>query len=316
MVSLKRTIVGIPIVVETHDKPHLDEIAALWMLENFATKQWVEQHCANGTLQLGVGGGPFDEHPQNGTVGTREDCCATLVATSLGPENPALTQILKFIFNVDVKGAGHPFDLYNLVKYLNEVCPKDPEHVIAWAYEALGAKYAEQADFVASREAVRRAASTLSLNADTSLLLVVVESDCKSIAKAASEIYGSRYAACIVRRSTGHVQVFTNKRADVRLYEAVRLLRLVELRRIAESRGRREVTKLTDSELRCPGFAPGVPEWYYHVNGELILNGSLTATDVPPTRLPTELIADCVLLGIQRTMQESRTVTSIPALRI
>lgn len=321
MVHLERNVRGFMLKVETHDRPHLDEIAALWLIERFASDNWLSSHYPFVHVTLGVGGSEFDEHPRNGSSPTPEDCCATLVAKSLGiEEDPALAQLLKFIVNVDIKGAGHPFDLYNLVKFLNDEHPDDPQWVVDWTFAALDAKYAEQREFLVSREAVRSIPVVVSLTGDPSLGLLVIESDRGAIAKAAAELYGNRYGACIVRRSTGHVQVFTNKRAHLTLSHVVRLLRIAELRKVAESRRRRSVTDLEDDALSCPGFLEGVPQWYYHANGEQLLNGSKTA-DAPATTLDLTTIVDCVVLGISRALPKPKPgipspAPNVPTLRV
>ena len=45
-------------------------------------------------------------------------------------------------------------------------------------------------------------------------------------------------------------------------------------------------------------FAPGAEEWFYHRQGQMLLNGSLTQADVPATRLSLDRIAELVKIGI------------------
>jgi len=50
--------------------------------------------------------------------------------------------------------------------------------------------------------------------------------------------------------------------------------------------------------LKKPGKIEKVPEWHMFVGekgGRLILNGSLTAPDVPTTRIPLEEIVEFVV---------------------
>lgn len=295
----RRTIGGVDITVESHEKMHLDEIAALWLAEKFGDEAWVRAYCPDGVLRLGVGGGAFDEHQRKGDLPT-EDCCATLMASSLAlGDDPALQQLLKFLYNVDVRGNGNPFDIYNAVKLLNEKLPGETERVIAWAYLALDAKYDEQLDFTEALSAVEKALHVLvgdSVDGGIQRMVIVVESNSKTLVKAAVHTHKHQMAALIKRSpSTGHVQIFTNR--GVMLPETARLIRIAERRR---AKMRDEVT---EGELRGDGFRAGVENWYLNERGQQLLNGSLTATGVPSTKLGIEEITDCVVLGIGRWMR-------------
>ena len=122
--------------------------------------------------------------------------------------------------------------------------------------------------------------------------VVTIDSDEDGIHKYARSEYGVRAAVVIQRRSPGNVAVFGNKQAGVDLCEAAKLVRLAE----REAAG---VELAPDDErLLAEGYAPGAERWFYHRQGQMLLNGSLTQADVPATRLSLDRIAELVKIGI------------------
>ena len=129
-------------VIVTHTKPDLDEITAWWQACRFGEKIFpgakeayvvfvserspgykgrMPKECEqDGILLLGVGGGQFDEHPNDGKGRKENECAATLMAKALGiEEDPAMERILRFVFNVDTKPCKQPFDLAKMVENMH-----------------------------------------------------------------------------------------------------------------------------------------------------------------------------------------------------
>ncbi|MBM3313311.1 hypothetical protein FJY70_01805, partial [candidate division WOR-3 bacterium] len=154
----------------THERPHLDEIAAIWLLRRFGdsrfpgvsqaevsfTTVWklaesglsADEYERNGVLLLGVGGGRFDEHPTLEQGRKADDCATTLVARELGVnDDPTLTKILRFVYAADVLGNSSPFDVSYMVKLLHSQYPSEPQRVMDWALFAIEARYQEQVRF-------------------------------------------------------------------------------------------------------------------------------------------------------------------------
>jgi len=290
-IRMTRVIAGVRVRVESHRQPHLDEIAGLWLIERFADEAWVRAHCPKNRLQLGIGLGEFDEH-SSGT-GQRK-CCLELVAASLGLEqDPRLAQLLKFAHACDVEGKGQPFDLHNLVKLINLQHPNDPRFVIRWVFTALGAKFAEQEDFRCSIEAVK-AGKRITIGLEGGLRLLVVESDCRTIMKAAMAWYRDMPPDVIVQRlPDGHVMIFTNKKSRISLAQVIAELRKAE----AQIRGNEFPS---EADLSAEGFLPPDQTWYYFrpPDSEMILNGSNTAR-VEPTRLSLDQVIERVVAGLK-----------------
>ena len=301
----------------THERPHLDEIVAIWLLRRFGEQKFPgvgrakvgftsirklaeaglkpEDYEAQGTLLLGVGGGKFDEHPTMEEVRKAGDCATTLVAKELGiGDDPALAKILKFVHAADVEGNASPFDVSYLVKLLHARYPDDPNRVIEWALVAIEAKYEEQLRFftVVKPEFDAKARVEEITVGKKRLRIVTIDSDEDGIHKYARSEYGVRAAAVIQRRSSGNVAVLGSKQAGVDLREAAKLIRMAE----REAKGLAPVPD--DERLLAEGYAPGAEEWFYYKQGQMLLNGSLTQADVPPTRLSLDRIAELVKIGI------------------
>jgi len=317
----------------THERPHLDEIVAIWLLRKFGEQRYPgistaavtftsirklaeaglkpEDYEAQGTLLLGIGGGRFDEHPTLEEGRKAGDCATTLVAKELGvSDDPSLAKILRFVRAADVEGNASPFDVSYVVKLLHARYPDDPHRVIEWALVAIEAKYQEQLRFftVVKPEFDAKAKIEEIAVGQKRLRMVTIDSDEDGIHKYARSEYGGRAAVVIQRRASGNVAVFGNKQVGVDLREAAKLIRLAERKAKGFPEGTRPRSDATDASRMCPqsdeerltaeGYAPGAEEWFYHKQGQMLLNGSLTQADVPATRLSLDRIAELVKIGI------------------
>jgi hypothetical protein len=301
----------------THERPHLDEIVAIWLLRKFGEQRFPgsgtaavsftsvrklaeaglkpEDYEARGMLLLGVGGGRFDEHPTLEEGRKAGDCATTLVAKELGiSDDPALAKILRFVRAADVEGNASPFDVSYVVKLLHPRFPTDPHKVIEWALVAIEAKYEEQRRFftVVKPEFDAKAKVEEIAVGQRRLRVVTIDSDEDGIHKYARSEYGARAAVVIQRRAKGNVAVFGNKQAGVDLREAAKLIRL------AEQAAKGQMVTTDEERLTAEGQVPGAEEWFYHKQGQMLLNGSLTQADVPATRLGLDQIAELVKIGI------------------
>lgn len=302
MVRLSRTIAGQSLEVRTHDEPHLDEVFALWLAERFADAAWVARFAASG-LALGVEGGAFDEHARGNTNGHGRQSCTMLVAQSLtltADQVRDLTRLVEYVHRIDTQGGGNLFDLNALVKALHAVGTQ-PEEVLSLVFKALDAFYAQQADFQAALVEVRKAAAYLVREPEGDrppLIFIAVESDSRAIMPAAMYHHKERVLAVVQRRSTGHVAVLSNQGMKFPLAEVVRQIRIAELQR----RGL-EVRPFDGKQIRLEGTLPVVPEWFYFKPGQMMLNGSLSHPDTPPTQLPLGRIVEAVRRGLTEQLQ-------------
>ena len=302
--------------IATHEKPHLDEIAAIWLLRKFGEKRFpgistagvaywdsggtpdgraADAYEKEGILPVGVGGGSLDEHPAEGRERREGECAATLTADLLGiRDDPVLEKILKFVLMSDTKGAGNSFDLAYLVKAFHRQYPEDSKRVMEWVLLALEVKYNEQVEFLSSaREEFQKAEveEVPGPNGQT-LKMATVRSDSELVGKFARSERGCRAAVVIQRLSRGNTQIYTNKLFRVLLYDVAQMIRLAE----QEAKG--EVVTTDWRLLASEGKVKGAEEWYFHSAGQFLLNGSLTTRNVPPTRLSLESIQEIVRIGV------------------
>lgn len=308
--------------IVTHERPHLDEIVAIWLLRKFGEQMFpgidtakvvfwktggvtpdgrtAEEYEADGVLLVGVGGGQFDEHPTTNGERKQGDCAATLIAKAIGVEDdPALELLLKYVVDNDTKGAGHPLDIAHLATLLHQRYPNNPEKVMEWVTEGIEAKYREQYEFwTLTREEYERVAEVEEVWGPDgrTLTMVTVVSDSEQMSKFAR----FRGAAVVIqKRSSGNVQIFTNKRFGLVLYDVAQMLRL------AEQETKSNVVTTDWKTLAAEGKVEGAEEWFFHEKLQALLNGSSTAKDVPPTRLTLDIIKEVVRIGINPDVFEA-----------
>lgn len=301
----------------THKRPHIDEILAITLLKKFGKEMFPgiqeakivfwengnqlphgcspEEYEKNEhALLIGIGGGRFDEHPVNGDS-KDEECAATLVAKALGiDEDPTLEKILKFVLNSDVKGVKQPFDLAYLTDLLHREHPDEPERVIQWVFFALEAKYHEQLEFLTdTKNDFEKNAQIEQMNGPRgrTLKMATVVSDSELMSKFARSALGGNCAIVILKNTKGNVQIFTNKK-----YELI-LLDVIQIMRYEEQRAKKRLVTTDFKILGQEGKVEGAEEWFYQVNGQMLLNGSLTSS-AKPTNLLLDRIKIFVRIGM------------------
>jgi len=296
MLELEVKVVGEKVKFKTHEALHFDEIVAKWLIERFGDKEFLDRYAPNRILEVGVGGGSFDEHPVINGKRKEGECSATLIAKALRiEEDPSLQKLLRFTLSTDLKGGSQPFDLSYLVKVLHQQFPKDPEKVIEWVTIGIEAKYHEQLQFFKdTKEEFDRAAEIEEVQGPGGRMLKMVSivSDNGQISKFARSVYGGRAAIVIQKRSSGNIQIFTNKKFGLGLFDVARMIR------IEEQQAKRKLITTDWKVLESEGKVEGVEEWFYHLEGQMLLNGSLTAPDVPPTKLSLGKIKRIVQIGV------------------
>ncbi len=286
-------------VIVTHVLPHLDEIGAFWLLQKFGEKKYPGINKApllfadieGQAIRLGVGGGEFDEHSTNDKNRKEGECSFTLVLKALGlGGEPALKKIAKFILQVDTKGGTHPFDISTLVKEM--YAQKSPEEVIDWAIKALEAKYNDQVDFFKAGDDFKRGKITELKVGEKKLNLVIMESDSTKAASFARSEFGCKAAVVIQKNSSGNVQIFIDKKIRLNTPELVKAVRLME--QIKKD----QLLVSNWEDLVLEGIIEEVREWFYHQEGEMLLNGSITSPEVPPTSISLEELEEITIAAL------------------
>lgn len=296
----------------THKKPHLDEICVWFMLRmklgeaskipgavnlRFWDPEGVDKgktlaQVANdpGILLCGIGGGALDEHPTNGQPEKDGECAATLAAAELGIiEIPELRKLLEYVAANDTRAVGSQFDLASGVRAIYASDP-DPMVAVNWALKAIEAFYQEQLQFTTALNELRVGASSTEIYCHGQRLKIVsVVSDNSAILRASRFL---EIAVLVQQNTSGNVQIYTNKKCNVPpLDDLARILRLTE------QELRKEVITSDWNVLAQAGTVPGAPEWYYFRQGNMLLNGSLTAANTP-TKILMERIVRAVVIAL------------------
>ncbi|MBZ9572130.1 chromate resistance protein [Patescibacteria group bacterium] len=321
-------------VLVLHKHPDVDAITGAWLLQKFGEKKYQDISKARFLFWSG-GMGPipegkkfipidiggkfarFDHHPPQKFP---EECATTLIAKDLGVESdPALSQIIKLVKASDLHGQKTPLDLTDTLRSLNLKYSDNPEKVLETAFEILDAKYEEQKLFFEAREELEKAKVTEIQRRGKILRIVTVKSENPMISPIARHRkLGVDAAIVIQQNSSGRVVIFTNNRYDLRedFINIVGMIRLEEQLR----QGKKPLIT-SFGILSRPGEISQVPEWYFqeeeHRGGGKLLNGSLTAPDVPPTRIPLERIEEIVkmVFELDRNFWTLDTYSKFPLLK-
>ena len=128
--------------VATHDRPHLDEVGAISLLYSCASEEWVKVNYPKGTMEIGIGGGKFDDHAKNISEGKKRSISACqLVANNLGIDGHSdIQHIQKYINDCDNRSPGDSFNLADVFWKMQKVNPENENENFDWAFYALDIK--------------------------------------------------------------------------------------------------------------------------------------------------------------------------------
>lgn len=295
----------------THPRPHLDEMATIWgfqrwgenppsarrsypgaqalRFEPFAPDVHADGRDENewlgeGYLFIGVRRGMFDDHPHERFP---HDCAFTLMLKHLGVhEDPALSELQRHVLTSDRRGSPHPLHLETMIKTCHRFL--DLPTLIRMSLTQLECFYLAQSSFFEAINLVRagRHVSVRNEPSGSDFLLVFVENtDNEDISRAARAKEHSNAALVVVRNTKGQYYVSGNDRLGTR-----DVSRLAETVRIAEQEEAGKQVVNDRQRLQSDGVLPEVPEWYHQREAGLLLNGSLTAPHVPPSKIPPETV--------------------------
>lgn len=215
----------------THFRPHLDELLAIKLLWQYGGKKYPgiedstleycdtgdlpegkswQQHFDEGSLLVGLGGGPFDEHPAlTGEARKAKESASSLVAKDLCLEkHPLWKQLITWATEADQTGV-HPLHVANLIKDAYRV-EDDYRAAIELGFSVIDRKARIQQLFLDAQKHLHRLADTdahlkvMGPNGQE-LDLVVVETDNFQMGPAARSI---GIAVVVQKNSSGNVQIF------------------------------------------------------------------------------------------------------------
>lgn len=332
------SVAGHTLTARSHKRWHLDELCALWFITKYATIEFIRKYCRNNELDLGIGGGPFDEHPTNGQKRKEGKCCADLVAEALGvAEDPKTQPILDYVRAHDLEGKGQPWDLADIVSAMNFCWPDEPEKVLGWLSGALEVKLEDDwrsRDFglnyltmIMTRTCGQESARAwywIGLEAkhrQQEHFFTVTRSAYETCWKQVETIQGPKESLALVTIESDDELIAKyamsefGDQADVVLAcrstghfqlfaPGVKLDELIKLIRLyLQVRGGQPLE--TDWRvLTAEGSIPGAECIHYFPRGRMILNGSFTH-DKPPANIPRAELQRMVRVGLNPQVFES-----------
>lgn len=338
MVSLEVAIAGETVVVKSHNRMHLDELCALWLIVKFATSEFIKKFCINNELDLGIGGGPFDEHPTNGQERKEGKCCVDLVAEALGvAEDPKIQPILDYVRAHDLEGKGQPWDLADIVSAMNFCWPDEPEKTLGWLSGAFEVKLEDDwrsRDFglsyltmIMAQSFGEEAARTwhwIGLEAKRHQqhhFFTVTRKEYNACWKEIETIQGLREPLTLVTIESDDEMIAKyamsefGDRADVVLVcrstghfqlftHGVKLDEVTKLVRLYLQVRDRQPLETDWRVLTAEGSIPGAECIHYFPRGRMILNGSFSH-DRPPANIPRIELQRMVRVGLNSQAFES-----------
>jgi len=305
--------------IATHVSPHFDDAVAIALLQEYGEKKYpgiseseillfpnsantpdgrpVKSWETEGYLFVGMAASRFDEHPIAGRPRQEGECAATLVARDLGiRHDPAVEKLLDYTLRVDTKGmkGGNPYELPVLMQDAVVADLEDHLTVLAHVLGLLRAKIRRQKKFWGEvKEEFEQNAHILKCfvpSCGCSINVAVIQSDSTEMNAFARSRYGCEAGIVIQQNSKGQVQIHTAKRLGINIELAVKLIRQAEQR----------ISGQSVSDWRTLGVDGTLANWHFYKEAQMVLNGSLTATDVPPTGLSLNNIVQIVLGSFRR----------------
>lgn len=301
----------------THVWPHLDEIVAIRLLKKHGNeaypgirdarvdyistgldpegKTW-QQHQEEGTLLIGIGGGPFDEHPTFDADRKLGESACKLVAKHLKIDTHVIyKRLIELVTEADQSGV-HEFHIANRLKTRYRLNPNNPDKAIRLINDILDDWEQEQRLFVDARRQLQlmsnnKELDTITLSTGEEIKFVVIESDNYKMGAAARSL---KIPLLIQKSPTkGFIQIFSDKeRYKFSLKRIAALIRKAES--MINGMTDEEISKIDQPTLEREGKIPEAWNWYYQVPGQNLLNGAESAPDTPPTKIPLHIIVEVV----------------------
>lgn len=312
---------------------HVDTIIAVFMLKEFGKEAYpgienaeieiwntipegetLESLSQKGFFLIDIGGGKFDHHFKNKTA-------SQLIADDLKIEkDPALSKLLTLAERDDKYGLGtistdpidKAFGLSGLISNLNKIFPSEPQKVAETILPIIHAHYLEERrrykdlpEEFEKKLKEGKAEVFITKQKEKKLKVVAIESDNPSIIGWLRSSIGEKADVVLQKTSSGHTNIITRplKRVDLRLVAA--FLRQEEI-----NVQNREI-KLPPLDLIKPGRIPEIPEWYFDLATNSILNGGINPKGTPPTSISFERIKEILKEGLTEILFQKKARATV-----
>jgi hypothetical protein len=311
----------------THVYPHLDEIAAIRLLKKHGEgkypgirdavveycgtgiaphgKTWKE-HEAEGTILVGIGGGPFDEHPTTEEERKIDHSACLLVAKALDVDkHPIYKRLIELVTEADLTGVTE-FHIASRLKTRYRLNPTNPDKAISMINDILDDWENEQKLFVNARRDLQTMGNekhyhAVKLPNGQELNLAVVESDNYKVGAAARSL---RIPLLIQKQKNGHVQIFCDTDRNVFSMKRV-AAKLRKAECLLSGMSEDKLKSISDTVWEREGKIAEAINWFYQVPGENLLNGTETTPETPPTKIPLHIIIEVVQKNVFHEVKQA-----------
>jgi len=278
------------------------ENAKIEIRQQIPENETAESLEKKGILCLDIGGGKFDHHHQKETL-------SKIIAKDLKiEENPALQKLLIYGERDDRWGKGtisndpidKAFGLSGLITALNKNFPEDPQRVVETILPLLEAHYKEERkkiiDLPQEFEEKLKNGKAQIFNVKQGkkkLKVIFIESANQSLA---GWLKAFQKADVVCQKTEkGYVNFTTRplKKVDLR-YLAAYL-------RYLEAKIRKRQINYSPKELMKPGIIPEIPEWYYDLATNSLLNGGPNPQGIEKSAIPSKNLIEIIKEALSKT---------------
>lgn len=311
------------IIIPTRPQP--DSIAAIFILKKFGKEKFpgieaatVEIHAElpkgetaktfldKGFVCIDFSGALFDHHTASSATTVTDLVCSYLGIST----NPALKKIREYVRRDDMQGKGtlssdpldRAFGLSGLITVLNKTLPNpaDAVGIVEPLFEAhFQEEHKRMFELPEEFSQKMKEGKVVVLNIDQrgkKLKAVVLDSDNASMPGYLRSQLGGAFDVVCQITSGGHTNIMTRPANRVDLRSLVVLVRLQE----AEKRG--QELQGEPKDLAQGGRVEAVPEWYYDMVTNSILNGGLQPGSVTATGLKKDDLVKIMELGLSEKL--------------
>jgi len=277
VVSWMDTAVRAVIHAESSGKPFdpqeglymFDRTVAAWLYNTFGEKETTGGKVLDG-----------DELVKY-VFGSKQLVATDMAKTLSVEEDKALQFILKYL-RAPANGESM-FDLKGLPALIYAMDPQDPMKAINWLFAGLNAKFQDQTTFLEAVEkfkadvvAGKIEIKEVRTSRGRKIKIAIINNCTNRQMNKAGRYCGMDMV--IQRQLPGHVQIFTNKASRLDLSELAAMIRIEEQKATGQS------VTWNWNQLRLEGTVPGVTNWFYHREGQMLLNGT-PKLDQPATKI-------------------------------
>jgi 2'-5' RNA ligase len=278
------------------------ENAKIEIRQQLPANETAESLEKKGILCLDIGGGKFDHHYQKETL-------SKIIAKDLKiEEEPALQKLLIYGERDDRWGKGtisndpidKAFGLSGLITALNKNFPENPQRVVETILPLLEAHYNEERkkiiDLPQEFEEKMKSGKAQIFNVKQGkkkLKVIFIESNNQSLA---GWLKAFQKADVVCQRTEkGYVNLTTRplKKVDLR-YLAAYL-------RYFEAKIRKRQINYSPKALMRPGSIPEIPEWYYDLATNSLLNGGPNPQGIEKSAIPSEKLIEIIKEALSKT---------------